>query len=204
MSKGGRPELKLSPSRIKWAIKSTQSMRQASNYLNVSLNTFKKYAKQYDLWAPLSTNKGIKRSSQGRIQYDIEKILSGEHPSPYREATLLTKSIKEMYIEPCCSNCNKDFSHVVGKKLPPLILDFLDKNPQNTKLDNLRVLCFCCVYELSFIPKGWYRHRDNPIVQAYDEIPLNIDVKMSELPSEAEEVEYIPFENFQKMLDIDE
>ena len=50
MKKRGRPSLSnLTPQRIKWAIESTQSMRQAADYLNVSYNAFSKYAKQYDL-----------------------------------------------------------------------------------------------------------------------------------------------------------
>ena len=39
MARTGRPGLNLTPERIKWAIKSTQSMKQAADYLNTSLNT---------------------------------------------------------------------------------------------------------------------------------------------------------------------
>ena len=37
-------------SRIEWAIRSTMSIRAAAQYLGVAYNTFKKYAKMYDLF----------------------------------------------------------------------------------------------------------------------------------------------------------
>ena len=37
-------------SRIEWAIRSTLSIRAAAQHLGVSYNTFKKYAKMYDLF----------------------------------------------------------------------------------------------------------------------------------------------------------
>ena len=37
MARTGRPGLNLTPERIKWAIKSTQSMKQAADYLNTCL-----------------------------------------------------------------------------------------------------------------------------------------------------------------------
>jgi hypothetical protein len=174
-------------------------MRQAADYLNVSYNSFRKYAEMYELWNPRKSSKGIRRSHSGRLTHDIGKILRGEHPSPYRESTLLMKGIREGYFNACCSNCNADYSHIHGKKLPPLIIDFLDTNPQNTKQENIRVLCFNCVYELHHTPKGWYRHRDNPIVKAYDDVPPKVQAEPE--VSQDDELEFIPFENFQKMLD---
>ena len=215
-----------SPMRIKAAIASTQSMGQAALYLGVSKNTFKKYAKQYGVWAPLSSSKGIRKSAGGHLAHDLTKILEGKNPNPYRENTLLDKAIREGYLKAECSNCSTDYSHITDKE-PPLILDFLDRNPQNSKIGNLRPLCFNCIYLLSHSKDGWYRHRDTPIGRALDDvIPISskdmsnakrkvknrqeiqdvATVQQSE-PSEQpiavpldEEVEYIPFEEFQKML----
>ena len=215
-NKGGRPALgttKLRPENIKMAIKSTQSMGQARVYLGVSKNTFKKYAKQYGLWAPVSSSKGIRRTSSGNFKHDLKEILEGKNPNPYREDTLLTKGIHEGYIESKCNNCAQDFKHIINKQ-PPLILDFLDKNPQNTTLDNLRVLCFNCIYTLSYTDKGWYRHRDTAIGWALErsepELVLDSTVQSTvqdpgsedtprAIPQD-EEIEYIPFEEFQKTL----
>lgn len=171
-------------------------MSQAAIYMGVSLNTFKKYAKQYDLWAPLPSSKGVRRSVNSTFTRDIGLILQGKSPNPYREATLLSKAIREGYMKPCCSNCNADFTES-QRKDPPLILDFLDKNPQNTQLSNLRALCFNCVYELCYTKKGWYRHRDTPIGYALDE--STPPEEQREVPKD-DKLSYIPFEEFQKML----
>ena len=208
-NKGGRPALgntRLTPEKIKMAIKSTQSMGQARQYLGVSRNTFKKYAKQYNLWAPVSSSKGIRRSNIGAFKQDLKMILEGKNPNPYREDTLLQKGIKEGYLDCSCNNCAQDFKHIINKQ-PPLILDFLDKNPQNTKLDNLRVLCFNCIYTLSYTDKGWYRHRDTAIGFALDKMEIQSGSLHRNTPDEDtraipqdEEIEYLPFEEFQKLL----
>ena len=50
--------------KIEWAIQNTKSIRAASKFLGVSYNTFKKYAKMYDLFeqnknpSGIGTNKG--------------------------------------------------------------------------------------------------------------------------------------------------
>ena len=198
MARTGRPGLNFTPQRIRWAIKSTQSMKQAADYLNTSFPTFKKYAIQFDLWDPKKSSKGIRRSSTGTIQYDINKILNGENPNPYREDTLLKKAIREGLMKCECGNCGIDFS--IDNKIPPLVLDFLDKNTQNTKIDNLRALCFNCMYVLSKTNRGWYRHRKSPIQLALNDVPAEIDVNITDIPSDEPEVDYMPFEEFQKLL----
>ena len=200
---GGRPTKarQMTYEVINTAIQSAQSMSQAAIYAGVSLNTFKKYAKQHGLWAPLPSSKGIVRSVNSQFTKDIKSILEGKSPNPYREQTLLSKAIKEGYIACKCSNCSQDFTDYQMRKDPPLILDFLDKNPQNTKIENLRALCFNCVYSLYYTLKGWYRHRDTAIRQA-------MDAAEPQMPDESEVIEdsqsdnltYIPFEEFQKSL----
>ena len=186
---------------INTAIQSTQSMSQAAIYAGVSLNTFKKYAKQHGLWAPLPSSKGIVRSVNSQFTKDIKSILEGKSPNPYREQTLLSKAIKEGYIACKCSNCSQDFTDYQMRKDPTLILDFLDKNPQNTKIENLRALCFNCVYSLYYTLKGWYRHRDTAIRQAVDAAePQMPDESEVIQDSQSDNMTYIPFEEFQKSL----
>ena len=199
---GGRPTAKqMTKTNINAAIQSTQSMSQAAIYLGVSYNTFVKYAKQYGLFKPLKSSKGIKKSHNGQFTHDIKAILEGKNPNPYREQTLLSKAIKEGYIAPCCSNCNQTFEEYNTRKDPPLMLDFLDKNPQNTQIHNLRALCFNCVYSLYYTLKGWYRHRDTAIRQAVDEATPQIPEKPEESAPESDNLSYVPFEEFQKILE---
>ena len=199
---GGRPTKarQMTYEVINTAIQSTQSMSQAAISAGVSLNTFKKYAKKHDLWAPLPSSKGIVRSVNSQFTKDIKSILEGKTPNPFREQTLLSKAIKEGYIECRCSNCSEDFTDYQMRKDPPLILDFLDKNPQNTKIENLRALCFNCVYSLYYTLKGWYRHRDTAIRQAVDAAEPQMPDISEETTDDADNLTYIPFEEFQKSL----
>ena len=45
--------------KIEWAIQNTKSIRAASKFLGVSYNTFKKYAKMYDLFEQNNNPSGI-------------------------------------------------------------------------------------------------------------------------------------------------
>lgn len=202
MKKAGRPSkgMALSKANIELAIKSTQSMGQAGLYMGVSKNTFKKYAKLHGLWKPIKSFKGIRKTGNvgSQLKHDLKQILEGKNPNPFREETLLTKGIREGYIPCQCSNCDADFSHIDSQKtLPPLILDFLDKNPMNTKLENLRVLCFNCVYELASSKKGWYRHRTTVLGEILDDITPGEPERA--IPKD-DKMSYIPFEDFQKLL----
>ena len=203
--KPGRPSkgMTLTKHNIEMAIKSTQSMGQAGLYMGVSKNTFKKYAKMYDLWNPRKDSKGIRKVGNvgSQLKHDLKAILEGRNPNPYREDTLLTKGIREGYIECKCNNCGQDYSHMDSQeKLPPLILDFLDRNPMNTHIDNLRALCFNCIYILAPTKKGWYRHRETPLGQALDDATPGIpEQDPREIPKD-DNLSYIPFEDFQKTL----
>ena len=199
--KAGRPSkgMVLSKHNIELAIKSTQSMGQASLYMGVAKNTFKKYAKLHGLWSPAKSSKGIRKTGNvgSQLKHDIKSILEGKNPNPYREDTLLSKGIREGYIACRCGNCSQDFTHIdTADRQPPLILDFLDRNPMNTELSNLRALCFNCVYELAPLKNGWYRHRETPIGQAFDEAKPGEPI---EIPKD-DKLSYIPFEEFQKSL----
>ena len=209
---GGRPQARqMTYDNINAAIKSTKSMSQAAIYLGVSYNTFTKYAKQHGLFKPLKSSKGIVRSVNSVFTHDIKSILEGKNPNPFREQTLLSRAIREGYIPCQCNNCGEDFSEYKMRKDPPLILDFLDKDPQNTKIENLRALCFNCVYGLYYTLKGWYRHRDTAIRQAVDAaeptVPEQSTNTVPTVPQDSEEpapkddkLSYMPFEEFQKSL----
>jgi hypothetical protein len=192
----GRPSINLKKREIFHAIGVTQSMREAAMYCKVSYNTFKKFAKQYELWSP--SNKQGRTGPRIKNKF-IHNVLRGEMISNYRETALLKKAVEEGYLAQACSNCKADFTHFLPPTIPPLVLDFLDGNNKNGKVDNLRILCLNCVYELRhYKHQSWYRHRDNPIVEIIDD---ELEPKLPQDPTAIEEVEFIPFEDFQKTLE---
>ena len=138
---------KVSKSKVVWAINETQSMRQASQLLGLAYNTFKKYAKLYEVWAPLETNAGIpQRSSGGLKPAELEDIFAGKNPS-YSSTKLLHRCFREGYLAEECSNCGHD-EYRASDMTKPLMLDYLDDNQSNKELSNLRVLCYNCYYLL--------------------------------------------------------
>ena len=140
----GRP---IPKSRIEWAIRSTLSIRAAAQHLGVAYNTFKKYAKLYEVWAPLESAKGIsQRGTTGFKPVELAEIFSGKHQS-YSATKLLNRCFREGYLEECCGNCGYDEYRPADMR-KPLMLDYLDDDPTNKDLGNLRLLCFNCFFLL--------------------------------------------------------
>ena len=136
----------LAKTKIQWAINETQSMKQAARLLNVSYNTFKKYSKMYELFQP-SSNRGIRKvGGVGIKPPELQAIFDGNHPS-YSQTRLQQRCIKEGYLAEWCDSCK--YNEMRRSDLTvPLILDYLDEDPTNKELSNLRLLCYNCFYLL--------------------------------------------------------
>ena len=138
------PKKPLSKSKMKWAIDQTTSMRKASLLYPCAYNTFKKYAKLYGLWEP-GKQSGIYKDGAGK-PVELISILSGEHPN-YSTAKLQKRLTQEAYLAEECSNCGYD-EYRISDMSKPLMLDYLDDDPTNKSLDNLRLLCYNCFFLL--------------------------------------------------------
>ena len=135
----------IAKSKIAWAINETHSMKAAARLLSVSYNTFKKYAKMYELFKPLPSNKGIPMLNRvGNRQVELQAIFKREHPS-YSQTKLQERLIREAYVAEECSNCGYCERRTDDLTIP-LILDYLDDDGTNKALENLRLLCFNCFY----------------------------------------------------------
>ena len=133
-------------SAVQAAISKTLSMRAAAKELNVAYNTFKKYAKRYDLFEP-SSQRGIRKvGGVGVKPPELQAIFAGEHPS-YSQTRLQQRCIKEGYLAESCSNCGYCEMRLSDLTVP-LILDYLDDDGTNKNLANLRLLCYNCFYLL--------------------------------------------------------
>ena len=135
----------IAKSKIVWAINETTSMKRAAQLLDVSYNTFKKYAKMYELFQP-APSPG--RYREGGKPVELSKILAGEHPN-YSTQKLFKRLLREGYLAECCSNCDFD-EYRPSDMTKPLQLDYIDDDQTNKELANLRVLCYNCF----FIMKG--------------------------------------------------
>jgi hypothetical protein len=134
---------KFTKEQIQDAIESTSingnvSMRKSAEFLNVKLDTFRKYAKLHDLWLPNTSGKGRKKSGHSKIL--LSEILEGKHPQ-YQSHKLKLRLISELGWKHCCSSCG--LSNWLTSKIP-LELDHIDGNKFNNKIENLRLLCPNC------------------------------------------------------------
>ena len=144
-------------SKIAWAINETTSMKRAAQLLDISYNTFKKYAKLYEVWQPLSSSQGVRMSSTGGFKpVELAEIFSGKHPS-YSDTKLMHRCFREGYLAEECGNCGYD-EYRASDMSKPLMLDYMDDDGTNKDLANLRVLCFNCFY----IMKGKRLKVDTP------------------------------------------
>ena len=133
----GRP---IPKSRIQWAIQSTLSIRAAAIHLGVAYNTFKKYAKMYDLFEENKNQAGVGVTSKGNTGWGIkiQDLFAGKHPN-YPHWKLQERIIRDGYVKQCCSNCDYDDYREVDMR-GPYIINFLDGDSTNHSLDNIALL----------------------------------------------------------------
>ena len=122
--------------KIERAIQENDSMTKAAQSLHVAYNTFKKYAKMYDLWKPNPSNAGISR---------IRKFTwNGKKPLD-KEIELQKELIKEFIKPQRCSGCGYS-EYRKSDMLSPLIVHFVDGDVQNKKPSNIKFYCYNCYF----------------------------------------------------------
>jgi len=155
-SKGGRPRRDLTEAVIRNAMKHTQSNFQAARYLNVTIETYRKYARLYidqqsekTLYELHKNNsgKGIKRIRWNHeISIDkINQIMSSDSYRAINQQKLKGRLIYEGILRMECYKCGHHEKRVVDYK-QPLVLSFKDGNKNNWKLSNLEMLCYNCYF----------------------------------------------------------
>ena len=155
-SKAGRPRRDLTESTIRNAMRHTQSNFQAARYLNVSIETYRTYAKMYvdqesgkNLYEFHKNNsgKGIKRINwRNEISiHKINEIMASESYRAINQEKLKNRLIYEGILRMECYKCGHHEKRVVDYK-QPLILNFIDGNKNHWQIDNLRMLCYNCYF----------------------------------------------------------
>jgi hypothetical protein len=153
---GAKPILE---SQIKAAQAVSRSAFEAARTLGVSYNTYKKYAKLYGILEDLKNPYGIGIERAKRIKnkkYHIDDLIAGKHLK-YPLFKFKNKLFDSGYLPKVCSSCGFSEERVTDGKMPMLI-DFLDRNLNNRKLENIRALCYNCFFLLigERNVKNWY------------------------------------------------
>ncbi|MBT4208822.1 hypothetical protein HOE22_10875 [Candidatus Woesearchaeota archaeon] len=118
------------------AIQESESMIKAAASLHTSYNTFKKYAKLYDVFKPHPNSRGISRARK--------VTWSGLKPLDV-ELTLQKKLIRKFILPQRCSQCGESRFRKTDM-LSPLILHFIDGDIHNKVPDNMRFFCYNCYF----------------------------------------------------------
>ena len=159
---GAKPILE---SQIKAAQSVSRSAFEAARTLGVSYNTYKKYAKLYGILEDLKNPYGIGIERAKRIKnkkYHIDDLIAGKHLK-YPLFKFKNKLFDSGYLPKVCSSCGFSEERITDGKMPMLI-DFLDGNLNNRKLENIRPLCYNCFFLIigDRNVKHWYEENGIP------------------------------------------
>jgi hypothetical protein len=152
----GRSAFNLSEIEIRYAIENTKSNAEAARFLKVSFTTWKKYAKMYkdsetgrslyDLHtnqAGVGITKEVQKAAAGR--YSIDQILSGNAPT-YPTWKLRNRLLALGIFTEECASCGYAERRITDDTVP-LLLDHIDGDETNHRVENLQLLCLNCYYQ---------------------------------------------------------
>jgi len=123
---------------IKKAIENSKTMVEASKNFDFNIKTFRRLAKELNLWDPNQSGKGTIKLNTSK-KYPIEKILSNE--LPMQSNKLRKKLFDEGYKEAKCEICGG--THWLNREMP-LEVHHIDGNNKNNNISNLIIICPNC------------------------------------------------------------
>mgnify|MGYP003333325445 FL=1 len=159
---GARPILM---EQIKAAQEKSRSALEAARTLGISYNTYKKYARLYGIFEDLKNQSGVgieRKVGIRNTKYHIEDLIDGKHLR-YPLHKFKNKLFDSGYVPKVCGSCGFSEERVTDGKMP-LLIDFVDGNLNNRKLDNIRPLCYNCFFLLvgDRNSKNWYEENGIP------------------------------------------
>ena len=154
MSNKGRAPRNLSEATIRDAMKHTKSNTQAARYLNLTIDTYRKYAKLYidqetgKTLYELHDNragKGIPKLNwkQEIPMEKLEQILSRDEYKAFNPQKLKARLLYEGKLKLECYRCKHNEKRVIDYK-QPLVLNYKDGNKHNWRMENLEMICYNC------------------------------------------------------------
>jgi hypothetical protein len=149
--RGWRPLLE---SEILEAQSKCENAAECARYLGVDYKTYRKHAMVLGLFKVNPWGKGSSKKywAPDKGKYPLNQILEGKFPN-YPVHRLKDLLIRSGTKKAECENCGFEERRVTDQKMP-LILNFLDGNEKNHKLDNIQVLCYNCTF---LCGKGYIR-----------------------------------------------
>jgi len=143
----GRSRFPLLEEDIEEANANTKSCSQAADYLDVAYNTYKKYAKMYDLFEDQKnpSGEGIRTGyNLHRGKYALDDILDGKYPE-YDPLKLKKRLIKNDYRDERCEICGFDEERITDGKVP-LYLNHKNGDQSDHRSENIELICWNCAF----------------------------------------------------------
>ena len=122
----------------------TKSSAEASRWLGVNYLTYRKYAKIYGLFEQHLNQRGVGiKKGYGKYRQPLDELLSRDRKTRLTKRYLKKRLVEENWVEEACSSCGYN-EIVMTKDKVALLIDYIDDNTRNTKLENIRLLCPNC------------------------------------------------------------
>ena len=122
----------------------TKSNAAASRWLGVNYLTYRKYAKMYGLFDQHLNQEGVGiKKGYGKYRKPLDELLALDRKIRLTKRYLKKRLVEENWVEEACSSCGYN-EMVMTKDKVALLVDYIDGNTRNTKLENLRLLCPNC------------------------------------------------------------
>jgi len=139
------------------AQENTKSNMAAARWLEVTYNTYKKWAQYYKVFEQHLNQKGVGvKKGWATYKVPVDEIISGERQPPARWSHKVFKSrlIEDGYFQEECTNCGYNEINLKTGKVC-LGIDFKDGDHKNFKIGNLRLLCANCYLSFNgFFPNS--------------------------------------------------
>jgi len=131
--------------------KHTKSNMEASRWLGISYNTYKKWAKLYGVFDQHLNPEGFGvKKGWAAPKVSVEDIFNGKKVK-YTQLQFKKRLIDEGYFNEECSLCNWSEERVTDGVIC-LMMDFVDSDSENWSQDNIRLLCPNCYLSNN----GWF------------------------------------------------
>ena len=135
--------LVLTKNMITNAQENTKSAAEAARWLEVSYNTYKKWAKYYGIFEQHLNQSGVGvKKGWASYKISLEEIFNGRKIN-YSLAVLKKRMIEEGYWTEDCHICGWNEERLTDNKIC-LSIDFVDGNKENKQVENMRLLCPNC------------------------------------------------------------
>tara|TARA_Y100000310_G_C20541690_1_gene743602 strand:+ start:149 stop:595 length:447 start_codon:yes stop_codon:yes gene_type:complete len=126
--------------------KHTKSNMAAAKWMDISYNTYRKWAKYYGVFEQHLNQEGFGvKKGWATYKVPVHDVITGKRKPPDRwsHKVLKRRLIEDGYAQEECAVCSYNEVNLKTNKVC-LAIDFIDGDTKNFLIDNIRFLCANC------------------------------------------------------------